>query len=1000
MDGPAWATQPNDQPAGPKWAEPKPAALPKWAQAGPSWALKGLHDRPAPPNLPPKTGTGYVEESLSGLMAAPKGLLDQFLEGSGEHYQGAKDTVAEGVARMKSGKPLDIASGVAEDVRGTLSEAASPLAGLYKLLSENVDPGTVLPEAPKLAEVGKPEPKSPIAVEAPAARNVEGRPVVTPKWAQPAEKPDLEGHVDFDKEFAQPKWAEAMKARAAADKPPAETKPAPQEAGSAVTPTHEMLKTNIAELEKQLPKPPGFVDHMKAAGNTLKTMFAPETLDASAGRAAGSLRQEIGRSVRASEQEKASLETYRKFVNGLDTESQLNILKWLQQPEVASQRQAKTGGAFAPSPEIAPFLGAFRDLMLRERVKLESLSKTEQMSFKDDYVTQMWRDPKAAKDLLHTLGPKEGSGGFTKRSVIEDYEAGIRAGLTPVTTDPLEISMRYVENVERYMALNRVFDQAIGDHDIVWRAPEHAPDGWIKLDGRASRYKGAQGQDAYAPPGYAAVYNAFASRQPEGAWGDALGALQKASNSVTAFKLGFSGYHALNMATESVVGGVANAIDELSRGNVAAALKAAGKAPTKWITSAVRGRQMLHDYLHDSGSPEMRKVLQLATDANFRVAGKGRIADEYRFTSLGNFYESFKKGRLKQEMADAGRDVMSRPIVGAARQLVTLAGRTLETVSDPLFKTYIPAIKNGAYYDMVSTWLRQNSAASEAEQVAFARKASDMIDDRFGEMNQDNIFWQRTQKMLAQSAVVSYSYELGTVRMALGATKDFVSAPGKLLHGQNPWTPRLSYAIALPIVIGTMGAAYQYMKTGKAPEGLNDAFHPQTGGQDPMTGKDARAVLPGYMEQFIRGYMDPMGELWGKKNGMYDLLHAAFTGTDWRGDPVAPSTDPVAQRIKDWASFAAGVWEPIQIGQNVKGGTDISRLERFFGVREAPMFATDPKAYARMQQHQKLTADAAKAWHDRNSKIEQEGRKPNFFAKRQFIKAYIASHEHATGGTQ
>ena len=775
---------------------------------------------------------------------------------------------------------------------------------------------------------------------------------------------------------------------------------------AASTPLHELLESNKHDYEDKLPKAPGIVQLAKQGVDTIKSILAPETLSKDAERAAGSIRKAIGRGVQDSEQAKVAMEPYRKTLQKMDLEQQLGVLEWLQAPDKAAQRRAKSGaGTFDPPPELARFLEGFRDLMKSRQIKLESRTKTGDMSFKDDYVTQMWRDPDAARDLLHTLGPKEGSNAFTKRSVIEDYAAGIRAGLIPLTTDPIEIAMRYVENVDRFVAINDVLEEGAAGKDIVWRTPEHAPNGWVRLDGRAKTFKGTPFEDAYAPPGYAAVYNAFVSKPPSGPWGDLLGGAQKVANSVSAFKLAVSGYHALNIAGEANVAGLANAIDKLAGGDVLGAAGSALTSPLKFapvwakkaqgLASVARGRQMLNTYITGMGSPEMQKIVQLAVDANFRVAGKGRVADEYRFSSLGSLWDSWRKGLLKGEMKQLGKDIAERPVAGSAKAIVSTAARALETLSDPLFKYYIPMVKNGAYFDMVKTWLDAHPTASAAEQAAFARKASDIIDNRFGEMNQDNIFWQRWQKQLAQTLVVSYSYELGTARIISGAAKD---AAG-LAKGRG-WSPNLSYAIALPLMVGLMGTVYQYMKTGKAPSGPRDAMYPQTGGGDPMSGQSARAVLPSYMSQFINAYYGGLThELAGKKNGIFDLLNAAFTGTDWRGDPITAVDDSTTTAIKKWLEYAAGTWEPILAAQNTKGGTNISGGERFMGVREAPMFANDPDAYKRMMDAKRLQADAEKAWHDHNAALEAKGQRPNFYVKRKFIQNYIANHKPSYKGT-
>ena len=61
------------------------------------------------------------------------------------------------------------------------------------------------------------------------------------------------------------------------------------------------------------------------------------------------------------------------------------------------------------------------------------------------------------------------------------------------------------------------------------RKPGEQPAGWMNLGGRADTYHGSQlsGMKAYAPQGYAEVYNNFVSQRPQGAKGDLLNAFQR-----------------------------------------------------------------------------------------------------------------------------------------------------------------------------------------------------------------------------------------------------------------------------------------------------------------------------------------------------------------------------------------------------------------------------------------------------------------------------------------
>ena len=770
---------------------------------------------------------------------------------------------------------------------------------------------------------------------------------------------------------------------------------------SAATPLHEVLAASKADYEAKLGARPGMAEMAKRGVDMVKGVLAPETLrgplrgDA----AAASIRKNFGRMEQEEARSVKALEAYRDVTRKMPLEQQLDVLEWLQMPEDAAQKHAKTAYTFEPPDELKPLLQGFKDIMLKWRAILESRGKTAAMGFKEDYVPQMWRDPDAARaKLLEGGGATQGSGGFTKKSEMASYREGIKEGLVPETTDPVEIAIRYVENASHYVALNDTLEEGAVNHDIVWRAPNHAPTGWVKLDGRAKTFKGGGMQDAYAPPGFATVYNNFVSHSPNTPMGSVLTAAQRISNMSSMLQLGLSGYHLTNIAGESMISGMANAIDEAAGGDLMTAAVKAISAYGKPITSVRRGMQLRDAYLDNSmGSPMLKEVVRLAADANFRVVGQGRAADEYRFSNVMSLWESWRKGLLAEQGREALKDIKANPVAGTVRQVAGLTARALQSLSDPLFKYYIPLVKNGAYYDMVATWLKHNPGASEAEQVAFARKAADTIDNRFGEMNQDSIFWPRWQKQLAQSALLSYSYTLGTTRMGTAVVHDVAALPGRAIRGEKKWTTDLSYALALPIVIGTVGAVYQIAHTGKLPNSLNDLFHPQTGGTDPSTGKAERGVIPSYMKTVYGFAHDPMGELGNKVNPVWKNIYEAMRNQDWRIDVVgqhsSPLVDQMAQRLEHAASSAV----PLVFQQPRKGGSHISYLEQFMGVQGANMEATDPEGFKRMMEGKERRDDAVKALHDLNAKRAAMGMPP---LRGRGASEFIRHWRPGYGGTQ
>lgn len=887
----------------------------------------------------------YASTSLSQLKEAPGGALKDIGSAIADDYHTGKYAAGKGIDEIEGG---DRIKGIINLLMGGAQMATAPITGAIKKAPDYMDPGTV-----------------PEAGEAGAAR--------------------LGGEADAG--------AVALNA----PKPPAvplsgEEAPKPAPVGAAPASTAEILQGTINDRLKNEAKAPGFVDGLKHAGKTFKAIFAPSTMDASGARARTLINKAGGRATRMAEQAAQSVRQFRQQTANMTLQEQLDFIDYVQSRSKRNE----------PIEEVKPLADALRSVFQGFRGKLEASRKTEEMGFQEDYFSQQWKDPERAKQFMQSFGSKEGSGGFTKARSIPSYAEGIRAGLEPVTTDPVEATLRYIENASKYIARNDSFDEAIDQGDVVWRTPGDQPQGWVELNGRIKSAGGNFFEKAYAPEGWARVYNNFTSRLPAGPTGDLIRAGQKVANTVTAFKLGLSGFHALMMAQESAVSGLANALGELRGGRPITAALSAAKVPLKPMISAVRGRQMQKAYLDGLGSPQMQRVVELATDANFRVAGKGRVADEYRFTDQGGYFKGWEKGARKAALV-SGLKAVGKDLGGIAqsarnieireslKKIANTTLRTLETVSDPLFKVYIPLIKNGAYYDGLNTWLKSHPEASAEEQLAYANELADSIDNRFGEMNQDRIFWSRTQKAIAQTILTSYSYTLGTGRLVGGAAVDTAKLAKSL--GKSGWTDNMDYMIALPIVYGTLNAVYQYLHGQGAPKDMHDLIAPRTGGVDAASGLPERAQLPSYFTQIMEFADNPQQVMLNKQSPALQLGEQLVQGKDWRGDPIANSDDPTFTALKKYLELVGDAMMPISVEQSGKQlpGTAVGSTERFMGVRPAGMREANPEGYASMKKSQALDADALKAWHDhvadRRSKGAREVR-----GKEAFIRRYKKMH--------
>lgn len=658
------------------------------------------------------------------------------------------------------------------------------------------------------------------------------------------------------------------------------------------------------------------------------------------------IRSRIGAAERESKTTASILEPYMARVNAMSRDETLDFLQYVQ----GRSKGAKLKDA-ALQPVADALSGAFK---LREE-KLRELSSTSEMDFVTDYFPQMWKDPRKAAEFTESFTGvgKQGSGGSLKKRKYPTIADGLNAGLELKYNNPLEATTMYTANMDRYIATNQIFEAAREAKEIKYLTPGTQPEGWVQVNGRLGQKQTPVGPKvAYAPVEWARTYNNFISRgfaEIDPKLGNFVDNARKATNFVTATELGLSGFHALTMAQESMVSEVARAVGEAAGGEFKTAAGTLVKAPLAPVRLAMLGKKGQNIYLGKTAATGRdAEVIDALTSANARMTGMDKTLNQ---TSMGSFWTAWKRGSLKLELMEEAAKIKNAPgVTGKTMATASAAARgiarTMETVAAPLFEKYIPLVKNGAAMETMRSWLEMHPGASEAEKAAAARQIWDSIDNRFGELVQDNIFWNQTMKQAAQIGLRSYSWTLGTAREIGGGVLDIAKAPSK------GWTPRASYVVALPMTYAFVNALYQGLKTGKAPESMQDLLSPKTGGIDPATNQPERAQLPSYMKDVLGWYeQGPATEAYNKLSTLPRVASELLTNKDWKGQPIA-GPNP-SEWLSNYFDYVTNNFGPISVRQAVQGrkeGSNISGPEGFLGIRPANRRMTDPEGYEAMME--------------------------------------------------
>ena len=611
-------------------------------------------------------------------------------------------------------------------------------------------------------------------------------------------------------------------------------------------------------------------------------------------------------------------------------------------------------------------------------------------SFPDDYYRHMWQD-QAATDKVIGSGGRQGSSASLRQRTIPTINDGLAAGLKPKILDPIENTLNYVSGMRSFLAAQDVLKEGEAQGQVAWSFGGPPVDGWEALKGSGATRAVDTGltQRAYAQPGYASSYNNWVGRgfYDWGAKaGNVLDKVQAVSNGMTGMKLSLSGYHAMAMTQESLAAGIANAVGDLARGQFLEAGKQLGLTftLTKPIRDVWTGGKLTNQYLGiaDYGKGE---VADLYARAGGRVGSRG---EEYGGSNLGNLYTKLRDGMYTASLASDFKAIAGKvdeAILPRAMMTVPrAAGFVLRQVQDvlgsltaPLFDYAIPRIKFANFADEMQSWLKANPTADQMAKENYARTIQRSMDDRFGEMVQDNLFWKREIKQALNTSVVSVGWEFGTLRAFGGAVKD-------IMHG-DILSPRARWVMGFAAATGYIGAIYQYLKTGSTPGSTNtpwlDMLAPRNGTTND-DGSVGRSILPGYQKDPLQWYKEftsnpltGIGTIMEHKLNPFaqTVTTGLLGGHTWMGTPISssyrgegghsigtgilPNSNYSSANPKApppwWTAYGDYVAEqvtPIGIEQmNQKAGR-LNPLEKGLGIRPAPSIVGDAATYAKSQE--------------------------------------------------
>ena len=317
------------------------------------------------------------------------------------------------------------------------------------------------------------------------------------------------------------------------------------------------------------------------------------------------------------------------------------------------------------------------------------------------------------------------------------------------------------------------------------------------------------------------VYNRFYSKGFEDTAGKSIyEAARGAINANTLMELGLSLYHAGTITFQSMFQDASRLMKNAMVGDWKGVVDAAkGFAPAVHYLEGAKGIEQFK-MLKDHGV-DMEAMAKYFAQSNIRLG-----LDPLSRMGHRGFFQATKRGELPELINHLKTQAMSQYGIGALKTGAEVVGRVVSDVSAPLFEKYVPSIKMSAFSNLMSDWLRQNEGASKEQIMTQSVRIGNLVEDRFGEMNMDNIFWNKMAKQITGLAFRAPGWDLGLIRQLGGPPLDIYrmlhdAVQGKKFNPDN--LDRPLFLIGAAAVTVAYNSMMTYIHTGKTPSEIGRA---------------------------------------------------------------------------------------------------------------------------------------------------------------------------------
>lgn len=549
-----------------------------------------------------------------------------------------------------------------------------------------------------------------------------------------------------------------------------------------------------------------------------------------------------------------------------------------------------------------------------------------------------WNDPNFIKDRAFDLYSEAKAHGFeAKFTNPEDIML-----LRQHASDVAQMRVQALNDMEMYGVARRVVKSERPEvGEVEWRSP-NGTRYWVQPDAAQVLHNAFNTKSLWNLPGV--VGSAFRT----GMW---------LKNVIVPVKLALSAFHPLHVATIDNATSMVRATKGLIAGS---------ETPAAWMKGMLEG-VFYKDLVKETGSSAAGPWKQ-NPQGGYRLLNvwKGKVPESKLTAADRQSLQYMTEGGFVPEMAAQYKNSSIQKLQDAVRarsvgSVFHLPFAMLEALNKPMFEVWIPSLKIASYLKDVGTALKADpSLAGDVMKRQLAMRAiAKSVDNRYGEMAYNTLFWNRWVKDIAVGSSLSLGWNLGFLREYGGAGLDIA---GELARGSSLKEAAIRGKLDRALFVGfysaqamAYGGLLTWALTGQPPTSLLDYIYPKSGEKNP-DGTDARLNTMFYPREFAsiglhmqrEGVSSGLGHLvLNKASPVLGLANDWATNVDYFGKEISDPSAPAYKQLQQKLAYTFKELEPMSMAAstraNLQGG---KKALPYLGFSPAPSYVTESNVQA------------------------------------------------------